>query len=149
MESKKPTRKPAAKPSPKPKPSKPGDGLLGWFGRQVGHVKNAVKADVPKPGETKTPAAGKSPPGKSPTGKPAAGKTGASKSGPSKTRSTGKQSAAAPHQNASAETVIYREDTVELAELPDRPGMMLRRTIIDEVVVETQGRTQPPAKSPH
>ena len=38
------------------------------------------------------------------------------------------------------EKVIYREDKVEEAEMPDRPGVILRRTIIDEVVVETEVR---------
>jgi hypothetical protein len=32
--------------------------------------------------------------------------------------------------------VIYRKDKVEEQELPDRPGMKLRRTVTDEVVVE-------------
>jgi hypothetical protein len=27
----------------------PGSGLLGWLGRQVGHLRQAVKADVTKP----------------------------------------------------------------------------------------------------
>jgi hypothetical protein len=33
-------------------------------------------------------------------------------------------------------TVIYRDDKVEEAPHPTRPGVKLRRTIIDEVVVE-------------
>jgi hypothetical protein len=32
--------------------------------------------------------------------------------------------------------VIYRENKVEEAELPDKPGMKLRRTTIDEVIVD-------------
>lgn len=28
---------------------KPGQGFLGWLGRQVGHVKKAVKTDVTQP----------------------------------------------------------------------------------------------------
>ena len=30
---------------------KPGNGLWGWLGRQVGHVKKAVATDVEKPPE--------------------------------------------------------------------------------------------------
>ncbi|HWE94049.1 MAG TPA: hypothetical protein VG269_08815 [Tepidisphaeraceae bacterium] len=32
--------------------------------------------------------------------------------------------------------VIYRQNSVEEAELPDKPGMKLRRTTIDEVIVD-------------
>ncbi len=62
---------------------KPGDGFLGWLGRQIGHVRNAVKADVQKTQE-----------------------------------------------------VVHREARVEEAEHPDQPGLVLRRTVIDEVIVE-------------
>jgi hypothetical protein len=62
---------------------KPGDGFLGWLGRQIGHVRNAVKADVQKKQE-----------------------------------------------------IVHREDHVEEAKLPDQPGLVLRRTVIDEVIVE-------------
>ena len=57
--------------------------IFGWFGRQIGHVKRAVKTQV------------KPPP-----------------------------------------TVIYREDKVEEAEHPSQPGVKLRRTIIDEAIVD-------------
>ena len=62
---------------------KPGDGFLGWLGRQIGHVRNAVRTDVQMTQE-----------------------------------------------------VVHREERVEEAELPDQPGLVLRRTVIDEVIVE-------------
>jgi hypothetical protein len=33
-------------PAPKPKENLPGGGFLGWLGRQVAHVRAALKADV-------------------------------------------------------------------------------------------------------
>jgi hypothetical protein len=36
----------------------------------------------------------------------------------------------------SAPTVVYREGRVEEADHPTQPGMKLRRTVIDEVIVE-------------
>ncbi len=104
MEQKKPTRKPATRgPAGKRQPpAKPGDGLLGWLGRQVGYVSKAVKT---KPGVKPSPAPKKAAP-------------------------------PAPPQ------VIYRENRVEEAEHPDQPGVKLRRTIIDEVVVDKP--TTPP-----
>ena len=60
---------------------KPGNGLFGWLGRQIGHIKKAVKTDV--------------------------------------TRQT-----------------IHREQRVEEATLPDRPDLTLRRTVIDEVILD-------------
>ncbi len=62
--------------------SKPGDGFLGWLGRQLGYVKKAVKTDVEK---TK---------------------------------------------------IVHRETKVQEAAMPDTPGVTLRRTVIDEVIVE-------------
>jgi hypothetical protein len=39
---------------PDAKPNLPGNGFLGWLGRQVGHVTKAVKTDVePKPPASK------------------------------------------------------------------------------------------------
>ena len=64
------------------------DTLLGWLGRQIGHVKKAVKTDVTKP-----------PPPPKPK-------------------------------------VVYRDNKVEEAEHPDQPGVKLRRTVIDEVIVD-------------
>ncbi len=79
-----------------PKGGKPGDGLFGWLGRQVGHVKKAVKTDV-----TKKPAAPKPKP-----------------------------------------KVVYRDNKVEEAEHPTQPGVKLRRTVIDEVIVEPDKRIE-------
>ena len=62
---------------------KPGDGFLGWLGRQIGHVRHAVKTDVQKPQE-----------------------------------------------------IVHRQERVEEAKHPDQPGLVLRRTVIDEVIVE-------------
>lgn len=62
----------------------PGKGLFGWLGRQVGHIKKAVQADVTAP------------------------------------------------------EVAYRKETVQEVEHPEQPGVKLRRTTIDEVLVENQ-----------
>lgn len=62
----------------------PGKGLFGWLGRQVGHLKKAVQADVTAP------------------------------------------------------EVAYRKETVREVEHPEQPGVKLRRTTIDEVVVQKQ-----------
>jgi hypothetical protein len=82
-----------AKQPPKKSAAKP-DSLLGWLGRQLGHVKKAVKTDVTKP-----------PP--KPEAKP---------------------------------KVIYRDNKVEEAEIPTQPGVKLRRTVIDEVIVDPTKR---------
>ena len=48
----------------------------------------------------------------------------------------------APQQPASSPPatespkVIYRDEKAEEVELPDRPGVKLRRTVIDEVIVD-------------
>jgi hypothetical protein len=63
----------------------PGKGLFGWLGRQVGHIKKAIQADVADP-----------------------------------------------------EKVAYRNQRVEEAEHPEEPGVKLRRTTIDEVIVQKQ-----------
>ena len=133
MEQKKPTPRPAAKPAGKPakKPAgaKPGDGLFGWIGRQVGNVKKAVQTDVTKPG------------GKAPGKKPA---TAAKKPASGKPSDTTKTSPRPAAPTATADTtslsekVIFRQDKVEEAEMPHQPGVILRRTIIDEVVVERE-----------
>ena len=110
---------------------KPGGGtagyVMGWLGRQVGHVKKAVKTDVTQ------------------------GKGGA----PAKSGAAGKAAApqAAPVPDASDDSgstsrIIYREDKIEEAELPDRPGVILRRTIIDEVVVESEEQPHPKPERP-
>jgi hypothetical protein len=78
--------------------------LFGWLGRQVGHVKKAVKTDVTQPA-----ASTELPP----------------------------QQAAPPPPPAPAQpNVIYRDEKAEEVELPDQPGVKLRRTVIDEVIVE-------------
>lgn len=71
------------------------DSLLGWLGRQVGHVKRAVKADVTTP----------APPPPKPKPK-----------------------------------VVYRDNKIEEAAHPTQPGVKLRRTVIDEVIVDPQKR---------
>jgi hypothetical protein len=65
----------------------PGDGFLGWLGRQVGHVAKAVRTDVePRP--------------------------------------------------APPTTTVYRTDHVEERPHPTQAGVVLRRTTVDEVVVQ-------------
>jgi len=74
----------------------PGNGFLGWLGRQVGHVKKAVKTDVTPPAPSKT---------------------------------------------------IYRDCKIEERQLPQDPNVKLRRTVIDEVIVNErkseEGRQRP------
>jgi hypothetical protein len=62
---------------------RPGKGVWGWLGRQLGHVKKAVKADVTK-------------------------------------------------------QIVHRHQKIEEAKLPDQPNVTLRRTVIDEVIVDKQ-----------
>ncbi len=69
---------------------KPGDGFLGWLGRQIGHVRKAVRADVVKP-----------------------------------------------------TAIVHRQERIEEAELPNQPGVVLRRTVIDEVIVEKKKENSP------
>jgi hypothetical protein len=66
---------------PQPPKKPPGDGLFGWLGRQIGHVKSALSTDVSK-------------------------------------------------------KTIYRNSKTEEKELPQNPNVKLRRTVIDEVVVD-------------
>jgi hypothetical protein len=63
-------------------PDRPGQGFLGWLGRQVGYVARAIKANVDSP------------------------------------------------------PVVYRKDTVQELPHPADPDLKLRRTVIDEVVVQ-------------
>src|SRR3954452_7023293 len=84
----------------------PGNGLWGWLGRQFGYVSKAVKTEP-----TVTLPAKRSAP----------------------------QSPAAPADSAGpapAPDVVYRTGHVQEAEHPSQPGVKLRRTIIDEVIVE-------------
>jgi hypothetical protein len=110
---------------------KPGGGtagyVMGWLGRQVGHVKKAVKTDVTQGKGGAAPKSGAAP-------KPA-------------------RAAPVPENDASDDSgstsrIIYREDKIEEAEMPDRPGVILRRTIIDEVVVETEEQQHPRTERP-
>ena len=93
--------------------------VMGWLGRQVGHVKKAVKTDVTQGKGAPSPKS----PGASPKPAPQAAPV---------------PEPDAPDDSGSTSKIIYREDKIEEAELPDRPGVILRRTIIDEVVVETE-----------
>ena len=90
----------------------PGNGLFGWFGRQVGYVKKAVKTK----------------PAASPPAKRSASQ---SRSGPPP-RTDGPT----PPADASTGAVLYRQGQVQEAEHPTQPGVKLRRTIIDEVIVD-------------
>jgi hypothetical protein len=81
--------------SPQPPQKLPGDGLLGWFGRQVAHIKNALNTDVSKSSKT-----------------------------------------------------IYRNSKTEEKPLPQNPNVKLRRTVIDEVVVNPDDPKSNPPKSP-
>ena len=71
----------------------PGEGFLGWLGRQIGHVKKAVKTEVEAEAE--------------------------------------KQAAGDPETQ-----VVYQKETVQEVPHPENPDLKLRRTVIDEVIVE-------------
>ena len=73
--------------------AKPGDGLFGWLGRQIGHVKKAVQTDVEAEAEQQS-------------------------DGDPETR------------------VVSRKDSVQEAPHPENPDLKLRRTVIDEVIIE-------------
>jgi hypothetical protein len=77
------------------------DSLWNWLGRQIGHVKKAVKTDVTQPA-----ALPQTPPPQTPPPAP------------------------------DRPNIIYRDEKAEEVELPDQPGVKLRRTVIDEVIVE-------------
>src|SRR5438552_9679616 len=64
--------------------------------------------------------------------------------GPAAASSAGNPSATDP-------AVIYREGRVEEADHPTRPGVKLRRTVIDEVIVDKRApadRPNPPTQQP-
>ena len=90
-------------------PQQQGDSFWNWLGRQVGHVKKAVATDVTKPAA------------------PQLQNNGAAKPQPA---------APEPDPSPDAPQVVYRDAKAEEVELPDQPGVKLRRTIIDEVIVE-------------
>lgn len=98
---------------------KPGDGLWGWLGRQIGHVKQAIKTDVTK--------------GAQPAAEPAP-------STPDAQEPRQEQVPPVPPITEPPKQVIYREEKAEEVDLPDRPGVKLRRTIIDEVIVEDENK---------
>ena len=79
---------------------KPGDGVFGWLGRQIGHVKKAVQTQVVPPAD-------------------------AVHSSPTNTAS-----------NNIVDQVVFRKDSVEEVPHPTQPDVKLRRTVIDEVIVE-------------
>jgi hypothetical protein len=79
---------------PQRQPKSAIENALGWLGRQIGHVKKAVKTDVKK--------------------------------------------APAPPKPQ----VVYRDDKVEEAPHPTEPGVKLRRTVIDEVIVDPNKRIE-------
>ena len=68
--------------------------------------------------------------------------------GPSKAQAPRSQQQASPPKPAAPPKVIYRDDKVEEVPHPTQPGVMLRRTIIDEVVVEEPTGEGPPPESP-
>ena len=82
------------------------DSLWNWLGRQIGHVKKAVKTDVTNPAALPQPPA------------------------------TPQQQEPPPPPKPESPNVIYRDEKAEEVELPDQPGVKLRRTVIDEVIVE-------------
>jgi len=75
-------------PPDEPQSPPPGTGLWGWLGRQIGHVRHAIKTDVTAPAPAPSP------------------------------------------------KTIYRDTKIEEQPMPDDPRVKLRRTIIDEVVVD-------------
>src|SRR6476620_4681799 len=91
----------------------PGKGLLGWLGRQVGYVRHAVKT---------TPSANV--PAKPPPPKPSAA------------QSADSQQPQPGTPKPPGDGIVYRHDQVQEAEHPSQPGVKLRRTIIDEVIVD-------------
>jgi hypothetical protein len=72
---------------------RPGKGLFGWFGRQIGYVRKAIKTDV---------------------------------AGPQK---------------------IYRNETVEEQSHPTEPNVKLRRTTIDEAIIEPRSSSPAPQRT--
>jgi hypothetical protein len=71
-------------------PDRPGQGFLGWLGRQVGYVAKAIKSNVDEP------------------------------------------------------PVVYRKDTVQELPHPADPDLKLRRTVIDEVLVQNADKKKSP-----
>jgi hypothetical protein len=115
----------------------PGDGFMGWLGRQIGYVKGAVKPKaggapaqqqqqaLPQQGEGGM--GGAATPQANSQASPAAGAAGQPAT-----------NAVPPPQGAVVPQVVYREEKVEEIEHPERPGVVLRRTVIDEAIVDPQ-----------
>jgi hypothetical protein len=94
----------------------PNDSFWNWLGRQFGHVKKAVQTDVTKPAPK---------PAALPTQPDQAAKPQAAP-----------QEQPPPPPPPQTHNIIYRDQKAQEVELPDRPGIKLRRTVIDEVIVE-------------
>jgi hypothetical protein len=90
----------------------PGNGVFGWLGRQVGYVKKAVTTRPSQSPPAKRSAPQSAKPDNPPAGKPT------------------------PPPTDPASGVLFRQDQVQEAEHPSQPGVKLRRTIIDEVIVD-------------
>jgi hypothetical protein len=110
-----PAKKPAPKGKAKAKAKAQSTGFMNWLGRQVGHVKTAVGTDVTKP----------------------AGKAKARGQTQAKPRAANAQPQPQPTPPPPSK-VIYRDDKIEEVQHPNQPGVILRRTIIDEVIVEEE-----------
>src|SRR5687768_3504254 len=87
---------------------------MGWLGRQVGHVRKAMKSKPDGAGAKRSRKSAAPPAG-------------------SKEPPVVEDVASQPPPVAK---VIYREDKIEEAELPDQPGVVFRRTVIDEIVIK-------------
>ncbi len=93
-------------------PKAKSDSLWNWFGRQIGHVKKAVTTDVTKPAPATLP--------------------------PPQQQQQPQSQQAPPPPPPEQSKVIYRDEKAEEVDLPDRPGVKLRRTVIDEVIVDQE-----------
>ena len=87
----------------------PGKGLFGWFGRQVGYVKKAVRADPARLAK--------------------------------RAADTKRQADPAPADPAADK--LYEHRKVEEVPHPENPHIKLRRTIIDEAIVEPGPASDP------
>ena len=53
-----------------------------------------------------------------------------------------KKAVKAPVKPKAEQTIVYRDDKVEEATHPTQPGVKLRRTVIDEVIVDPDKRVE-------
>jgi hypothetical protein len=102
---------------------RPNPTFMGWLGRQVGHVRKAIKSKPGSAGATKS------------------RKSAAPRAGSGQQPPVVEDVAPGP---APAAKVIYREDKIEEAELPEQPGVVFRRTVIDEIVVKQEAADRSP-----